>query len=281
MTGEQSPLAHSPHEELGRLLRSRRERLRPEDVGLPPGTRHRRTQGLRREEVALLANLSTTYYTFLEQGRQLRPSGQVLDALAQALRLSGTERALLYQLAHGTVPAQPEVGAETLAPAVAALVDRMDPYPTYVTGRRWDILAANRAARALFVDWSAKPPEDRNILWFMFTDPRARLVYLDWAREASAQLGRFRAAAARRADDPDFVAFTERLHRASPEAKQWWVRQEVQPLSSGRKRLRHERLGELTFEHVVLQVADAPEQKLVTFSPLDSGGHLLSTLLDT
>src|SRR5205814_5774125 len=188
--------------ELGHLLRSWRERLGPDDVGLPAGTR-RRTRGLRREEVALLASVSTTYYTFLEQGRPVRPSRQVLDALAQALRLSGPERMLLFQLVHGEDGA--DAGAETLAPGVAALVDRLDPYPTYVTGRRWDVLAANRGARALFADWDAVPAEERNILWFMFADPRARDIYVEWEREASAQLARFRAAAARRPDDPRFT----------------------------------------------------------------------------
>jgi transcriptional regulator with XRE-family HTH domain len=262
---EQPPLPRSTQAELGRLLRACRERLLPEDVGLAPGVR-RRTRGLRREEVALLANVSTTYYTFLEQGRNVRPSRQVLDALARVLHLSGAEHALLHQLAHGAPPTDQDARAEELAPGVAALVDRMDPYPTYVTGRRWDVLAANRAACALFTDWPTLPPGERNILWFMFTDPRARTIYVEWEREASAQLGRFRAVAARRPDDPEFVEFTERLLNASPEARRWWSRHDVLPLSSGTKRLRHDTLGELTVQHLVLQVADAPDQKLVTFS---------------
>jgi|SRR2546421_5909091 len=265
-------MPHSPHQEIGQLLRSWRERLRPDDVGLPTGAR-RRTRGLRREEVALLANVSTTYYTFLEQGRTVRPSRQVLDALAQALRLSGPERGLLYQLAHGDPPVggDGDGDVETLAPGVAALVDRMDPYPTYVTGRRWDILAANRGARALFTDWPARPAEERNILWFMFADPRARSVYVEWEKEASAQLARFRAAAARHAGDPEFTELVERLHRASAQARLWWSRPRVQPLGGGIKRLRHDLIGDLTVRHVVLQVADAPEQKLVTFGAAEPG----------
>ena len=133
--------------ELADLLRSRRGRLRPAEVGLPAGAR-RRTQGLRREEVAQLAAISTTYYTFLEQGRDVHPSRQVLDALARALRLNPAERAHLHELAHGhSMPTAPET-AEVLVPSVAALVARLDPYPTYVTGRRFDVLAANRAAPA-------------------------------------------------------------------------------------------------------------------------------------
>jgi len=161
--------------EFGEFLTSRRARLQPADVGLPDGTR-RRTPGLRREEVAQLAGVSPTYYAFLEQGRDISPSSQVLDALARALRLSPAERDHLYTLAQRGAP--PGAGVpETLGAGITALVDRLDPYPTFVKGRRWDILAANRAARALFTDWLALPPGQRNELLWMFTDPGARETY--------------------------------------------------------------------------------------------------------
>lgn len=269
MTTDDRPATlRPPREELGQLLRSRRERLAPEDVGLTAGLR-RRAPGLRREEVASLADVSTTYYTFLEQGRQLRPSRRVLDALATALRMSAAEHALLHQLAHGTPAPDGGAGAETLDHGVSALVDRMDPYPTYVKGRRWDVLAANRGARALLADWPAVPRGERNMLWFMFTDPRAREVYVEWEREAAFLLARFRAVAVRRSTDPEFVELVERLHRTSPEARAWWSRQAVLPAVSGTKRLRHPRAGEMLLHHTVLQVADAPDQRLVTFSPAD------------
>jgi transcriptional regulator with XRE-family HTH domain len=251
--------------ELGELLRSRRERLEPADVGLPTGQR-RRTPGLRREEVALLAAISPTYYAFLEQGRDIRPSRQVLDALADALRLGPTERAHMHELVHGSPPPVGGTAAETLDPAVAALVDRLEPYPTYVTGRRWDVLAANRAACLLWTDWHALEPQTRNMLWWTFTDVAARTIVVDWEREASGLLARFRAAAARHPDDPAFENLIQRLRAASPEVRAWWPRHEVAPLSSGTKRLRHPELGELQFEFVTLQVAEDPEQKLVTFS---------------
>jgi transcriptional regulator with XRE-family HTH domain len=183
--------------ELADLLRSRRDRLTPADVGLPAGTR-RRTAGLRREEVAQLAGVSTTYYTFLEQGRDVRPSRQVVTALASALRLSSAERAHLFQLAGISVAAEDQAQAETVAPVVSALVGRLDPFPAYLKGRRWDVLAANRTARALFTDWCARDPGDRNQIWWMFTDPEARKVYVHWEKEAADMLGRFRAAAGRR-----------------------------------------------------------------------------------
>jgi transcriptional regulator with XRE-family HTH domain len=254
--------------ELADLLRTRRDRLTPSDVGLPEGSR-RRTAGLRREEVAQLAGVSATYYTFLEQGRDVRPSRQVVAALADALRLSPAERAHLFQLAGVTPAADDQAQAETVSGVVSAIVDRLDPYPAYLKGRRWDVLAANRAARALFTDWTARAPGDRNQIWWMFTDPAARKIYLDWEKEAADMLGRFRTAAARRLDDPDFTELIERLHRASPEVRSWWPRYDVRPVGSGTKRLHHPALGDVAFQHAVLQVADHPDQMLVYFTTAD------------
>jgi transcriptional regulator with XRE-family HTH domain len=251
--------------ELAELLRTRRDRLTPADVGLPAGSR-RRTAGLRREEVAQLAGVSATYYTFLEQGRDVRPSRQVVAALASALRLSPAERAHLFQLAAIPLAADDRDQAETVDSVVSTLVSRLDPFPAYVKGGRWDVLAANRAARVLFTDWPALPPGDRNKVWWMFTEPAARKVYVEWEKEASELLGRFRAAAARRPDDPAFTTLIERLHQASPEVRDWWPRYEVRPVGSGTKRLHHPALGDVAFQHTVLQVADHPEQMLVYFT---------------
>lgn len=267
-------------QEVAELLRSRRAGLQPADVGLPTGAR-RRTRGLRREEVAQLAGISTTYYTFLEQGRDVRPSRQVLDALARALRLGATERVHLHELVHGVASAPTSGTVETLAPAVTDLVERLDPHPTYVTGRSWDVLAANHAARLLWTDWPALPPDERNILWWTFTDPHARTVLVDWETEATAQLARFRAAAARHPNDPEFSSLIQRLHTASPEVKAWWPRHEVAPLSSGTKRIHHPKLGDLTFHHIVLQLADHPEQKLVTFTAEPHDQTRLVQMLET
>ncbi len=171
--------------------------------------------------------------------------------------------------AQPTPAADDHAQAETVAPVVGAMVDRLDPFPAYLKGRRWDVLAANRAARALFADWPARAPGDRNKVWWMFTDPAARKVYVDWEREASDMLARFRAAAARRLDDPDFTDLIERLHQASPEVRSWWPRYEVEPVGGGTKRLHHPALGDVAFQHAVLQVADHPEQMLVYFTTAD------------
>jgi len=254
---------------LGQLLRSRRERLTPADVGLPPGTR-RRTAGLRREEVAQLASVSATYYTFLEQGRQVRPSPAVLDALAAALRMSAAERRYLEVLAYGAddlVAGRLATPAEHVDPAVIDLVRRLEPFPTIVKGRRWDVLAANAAAVELFDDWAALPDGERNLVRWMFTSDRAREVYLEWEPEARAMLGRFRLAAARHRDEPDFTALIGALQRDSDLVRQWWPEHDVVDVGSGTKKFRHPRLGPVSYSHVVLTVADSPEQTLVTYSP--------------
>jgi transcriptional regulator with XRE-family HTH domain len=213
----------------------------------------------------VLAAISPTYLAILEQGRNVRPSRAVLDALADALRLTPAERAHIHELAHGG--SRPRVAApEALAPGLGALVDRLDPDPAYVTGRRWDVLASNRSARALWTDWSVLPEDERNMIWWTFTEPAARTVFVDWQGEASALLGRLRAAAARHPDDPGFGELVARLHAASPEARAWWPRHEIAPVGSGTKRLRHPDLGELRLAVTVLHSADDPEQKLVVFT---------------
>jgi transcriptional regulator with XRE-family HTH domain len=254
-----------------------------------PAVGRRRTPGLRREEVALLASLSVTYYTFLEQGRAVQPSAPVLQALAGALRLTAAEFRYLQVLAYGpggapgpaagaaglagpSGPAGPAGtgaagAAERLDPAVADLVQRLEPFPTLVKGRRWDVLAANRAARELFTDWDAAPAGQRNLVRWMFTSDRAREVYLEWEPEARAMLGRFRLAAARHPDDPAFAALIAGLRRDSELVRDWWPRHDVRAVGSGSKKLLHPRLGPVDYAHVVLQVADDPEQTLVTYSP--------------
>lgn len=264
--------------ELADLLRSRRERLAPEDVGLPPG-RRRRTAGLRREEVALLASISATYYTYLEQGRELRPSREVLDALAGALRLTPAERRHIHEIAHGSPPSDERTApSESVSPPVDALVQRLDPHPTYVKGARWDVLAANRSARALFAGWSVEEGVVPNMLWWMFTDANARHVYPDWELEAQRMLARFRMAAARRPQDPAFATLITALQAQSREFARGWDRHEVLVPGGGTKRLTHPELGTFDFEHVVLHLAEDLDHTLVTFAPRERDDARLALL---
>lgn len=252
-------------EALGQLLRSRRQRLTPGEVGLPAGTSRRRTPGLRREEVARLADVSTTYYSFLEQGRPVRPSGQVLDALATALRLSGAERRYLHLLAAENQA--PSGEPEQLEEAVRRLVGRLDPDPALVKGQRWDVLCANAAAAELF-RWGGGEPQVNLVQW-MFTDDGARDVYVDWEHEARAMLGRFRLSVARRLDAPDVAELVTDLHRRSDLVRLWWPQHDITGSGSGgTKRLRHPRTGPHDYQHAVLQVTGHPEQTLVAYSQL-------------
>lgn len=253
--------------ELAGFLRSRRASLAPEDVGLPTGQR-RRTRGLRREEVAQLASISVTYYTYLEQARELRPSRQVLDSLALALRLDPGERTHLHELVHRTAPPREGMDAtEEPVPGLLALVDRLDPFPTYVKDHRWDVLAANRAARALFSDWEREAGDQPNMLEWMLLSHRAREVFLEWEREAAAMVARFRMAIARRPPDQSTITLMERLREGSPEFGAWWERRQVRPQGGGHKRLAHPAIGEVDFQYVVLRVAENLDQTLVTLSP--------------
>ena len=253
--------------ELSDFLRGRRERLTPEAAGLAPGNGRRRTQGLRREEVAVLADVSPAWYTFLEQGRDVRASPQVLDALARALHLDPAERTHLFLLARGEAPPLAGPDIETVVPALAAMLGLLEPNPAYVTGRRWDVLAANRPARALFADWPARPADQRNMLTWVFTDPAARAVLVDWEQEARALLGRFRTAAARYVEDPAFTDLIDTLQAASAEFRTWWPLHDVVGRGSGNKVMTHPRIGRVTLTHTVLNAAENAEQKLVVYYP--------------
>ena len=158
--------------------------------------------------------------------------------------------------------------AERIDRGVVELVQRLDPFPTMVKGRRWDVLAANPSARELFDDWESLPAGERNLVRWMFTTDQAREVYLEWEPEAPAMLGRFRLSAARYPDDPDVRALIAELQRDSEHIRDWWPRHDVAAIGGGgSKKLRHPRLGPTEYSHVVLQVADQPDHTLVTYSP--------------
>lgn len=246
--------------ELGAFLRSRRERISPADVGLPPGGR-RRTPGLRREELALISGVSTSWYTFLEQGRDVRPSAQVLDALAGALSLTGDERDHLRRLG-GLAPDAPGAGPERVDAGLADLVEAVGARPAYVTAASFDVLAMNDAARELFAGMTGTPG---NVALWVFTDPRADEVLVDREEVARGVLARLRAATVRHPEDARVTAVVETLLGGSTEAAGWWSRQDVRDDRSGRKRVRHPRLGEITLTHTVLHPAERPDLTLVVY----------------
>jgi transcriptional regulator with XRE-family HTH domain len=252
--------------ELADFLRNRREALRPEDVGLPGGGR-RRTPGLRREEVAQLAGVGTTWYTWLEQGRDVRASASVLEGIAEALDLTNAERSHLLLLGRGEEVVQGRAPKETVDPTVRRLVENLGASPACLTGRRFDFLAWNDAHSVVFGDPAELPDGRRNLLWRVYMDPAMRKLHPDWEEGARRILARFRAEAARHVGDPDFDDLISALQEASPEFRKWWDLHEVATSGVGRKIVRHPTAGKLVFEHAVFRPQENPEQRLVLYTP--------------
>ncbi len=258
-------------EELADFLRKRRESIKPDDVGLPTGGR-RRTPGLRREEVASLAGVGTTWYTWLEQGRDVRASFDVLEAIAGALRLTPAERAHLMLLGRGEEAPRCRPPAERVTPSLRRLVENLGANPALVLGRRWDYLSWNRAACALFGDFNTVPKTARNHLWLMFMDPPRRELVTDWEKASRLAVAKFRADSAAHLGDPSFEELIHALRQASPEFCKAWKRHEVARAGEGRKWLEHPEVGTLVFEHAVFHPAEAPEQRLVLYTPVPEEG---------
>jgi transcriptional regulator with XRE-family HTH domain len=253
-------------QELSDFLRNRRGRVAPADVGLPE-TNRRRTPGLRREEVAQLAGMSATWYTWLEQKRPIGVSPGVLDNLARVLQLDPAERMQLFQLALRNpileCPSQPE----TVTPLIRRIVDQLNPIPAIILGRRWDVLAWNHAALAFFVDFGQVPAAERNMLWLLFTNSALRSLVVDWRERAQDTLARFRADYGRHAGDPHFVQLVERLKSVSPEFAEWWPRFDIQPMSEGRREYEHPLGGRMIVDHATFLVGDNPELGMLVMNP--------------
>jgi transcriptional regulator with XRE-family HTH domain len=251
---------------LGAFLRSRRERLRPELVGLPAGVR-RRTPGLRREEIAQLASVSVTWYTWMEQGRAVSVTGPVMASVARALQLSAAERAYLFTLA--CVPPAGETPATTpVSQALRQLVEHQQPFPAYLMDRSWDVLAINAAAIDLFGAFDTPAGGSPNMLWYTFTSPEARRRIVDWDARAQRLLAEFRGDCRDYLTEPWLVAFVERLCTASPQFARWWAEHNVYGRDGGQRAFRHPDGHELVFEQLTLFPSANRDHKLVIHVPL-------------
>ena len=248
--------------ELGDFLRSRREKLRPRDVGLADG-RRRRTVGLRREEVAELAGIGVDWYVRLEQGRSVNPSISTINALARALKLSKVEHLHLKAL---TRSGERRAFQQEILPAsLQRMIDAMK-QPAYVTGRRWDLLGWNKAANAIFA-FDQLASEDRNILISMLTRPSARKLFGSaWADEAKRVVAQFRATHDLWADDPAFRDLFQKLRTRCPEFSLWWKAHDIRGTAAGIKRLHHAKKGTLSFEHASFQSNDDPSLRVVIYT---------------
>ncbi|MGQ7818608.1 helix-turn-helix transcriptional regulator [Metapseudomonas furukawaii] len=250
--------------ELAEFLRSRRERISPEEVGLPAGSR-RRTPGLRREEVAALAGVGLSWYTWLEQGRDISVSATFLDNLARALKLDSTERRHLFLLAHQRLPAEPGRTWCVVPPLIHRLIEDLPLRPAYVLNLRWDVLAWNTAADRVFC-FSAMPADRRNFLWKLFTSPAMRELFDPWDDQALQILSSFRRDYVRATQDPEIAALVKELTKVSPDFRDWWQQQEIHGPCQGRRSLCIEPIGQLVFEHTTLTIDEDRHLRLVYYA---------------
>lgn len=249
---------------LAHFLKTRRAHISPGDVGLPPGVR-RRTPGLRREEVAQLAEVGVTWYTWLEQGRDINVSEAVLTRIADALKLNRDERLHLLMLARSSFPMPPSPSSEPVSSVLQQLLDNQGINPTYLTGRRCDILAWNEAAAKVFGDFGSVPTEERNLIWLLFTNSEFRRRFVDWERYAQDLLAIFRAYSGRYMGDPWYVQFVTDLAEVNPEFEEWWQQHDVCSQFDQHRQITHPDVGGLSFEVITLYVNGDPDLRLCTY----------------
>ncbi|MEV4613259.1 helix-turn-helix transcriptional regulator [Kitasatospora sp. NPDC049258] len=256
--------------DLGAFLRTRRARLRPEDVALRDFGGRRRVAGLRREEIAQLAGVSVDYYTRMEQGRVPNPSAAVLDALARALRLDEEETRHLHRLAQlrpaARRPPRARPEQQQVRPMLRVLLAELRDIPALVMGRRMDVLAWNAAAVALLGDYAARPPAERNIARITFLDPASRALYADWAACARENVAYLHLEAGRHPDDPQLTQLIGELSVKSEEFRRWWAEHPVQDKTTGVKRFHHPVVGGLELDYETLRAADDSGQALITYA---------------
>lgn len=268
--------------ELGAFLRRKRGEADRAEYDLPVLGRGRRT-GLRREEIAFLSGVSVTWYTWLEQGRDINPSRQVIDAVAVNLRLTATEHDYVLGLAGFTPSPRPVPVAPGPVPAHVQLVlDALDPSPAFALTAHWDIAAWNKAYEGLFPGVVEAPAAERNLLLFVFTDEYVRGMLPDWELTSRQFLAEYRAEAGGRVSGPEHVRLVEHLRHASEDFRRAWDEHSIQRFESRRREFIHPRVGELVFEQANLVPQDAPDLHLVSYLPVAGTGteHRVQLLAD-
>ncbi|WP_447527939.1 helix-turn-helix transcriptional regulator [Vreelandella sp. TE19] len=256
------------HPELGEFLKSRREQITPQDVGLPSGPR-RRTPGLRREEVAALAGVGLTWYTWLEQGRDIRASSDFLERLARIFKLDATERRHLFLLAHQRLPSEPGKTWCQVPPLVHRLLEDLTHRPAYVLNLRWDVLAYNPAADALF-GFSRHEGPARNLLWLLFTDVAVRALFCPWQDQARQMLASFKRDMARAPRDPAINALVETLEQVDADFRALWPGQDIQGPCLGVRHLQVAPLGAVDVDHISLTIDEDRHLRLVYYAAQDT-----------
>ncbi|MBV9456852.1 MAG: helix-turn-helix domain-containing protein [Bradyrhizobium sp.] len=257
----------SRENQLGTYLRDRRSKLDPTAFGFSQG--RRRTAGLRREEVAQRANISATWYTWLEQGRGGAPSADVLHRIARALMLTDTEREHLFLLGLGRPPEVRYENREGVTPRLQRVLDALEPSPALIRTATWDVVAWNRAATVMLTDYAAIPAEQRNILRFIFFSPHARAAQYDWTSVARYAVGAFRVDVARAGAAVKVSAFVDELCALSPEFAAMWRDNNVSSHHEGVKHIKHPVLGRLAFEFSGFAVDGRPDLTMIVYNPTE------------
>jgi len=250
---------------LGTFLRTRRERLTPPEAGINASTR-RRTSGLRREEVAQLAGISVTWYTWIEQGRDVQCSAQVLESLAHVLRLQPHEKAYLFSLV-GLQPHPQSQAAAQVSASLHHLLEHQGHYPAYIMGRYWQMLAWNPAAAALFGDFGAMPLTEQNMIAYVFLRPETRAFLLHWEERAERLVAEFRIDCRNYLDDPYLTEMVAHISRASPDFKRCWDGHNVELRDGGRRDFIHPTLGHLVFHQTTLRLSNDDDMKVIIHTP--------------
>ncbi len=250
---------------LGDFLRHRRAKLDPAAFGFAP--KRRRTPGLRREEVAQRANISPTWYTWLEQGRGGAPSAVVLDRIARALMLTDVEREHLFLLGLGRPPEVRYRKDEVVTPRLQRVLDALEPCPALIRTATWDVVAWNKAATVMLTDYGALPPNRRNVLRFIFLDPKVRAAQYNWESVARHVVSAFRVDAARAGAAAEVEPLVEELCRLSPEFKALWQDNDLRGHAEAVKRIRHPVLGPIAFEYSAFAVDGRPDLNMVVYNP--------------
>jgi len=255
--------------QLGEFLQVLRQRRAPESFGFPAGSR-RRTQGLRREEVAQLAGISPTWYTWIEQGREVKVSAEVLDRLAQTLQLTRTERSYLFEMAGRRDPQGAEPEGDSVSDSLTGLLADIA-IPAYIMGRYWDLLAWNPPAAELFTGWLDQPQAPDapapNLLRFVFLMPQARQLLDDWEVRARRIAAEFRADCRTRLEEPALQRLVDELSQASPEFSRFWKQHDVLERQGGQRDFNHPRRGLVSYQQVTLRPVEQEQLKLVMLKP--------------
>ncbi|MFI1581173.1 helix-turn-helix domain-containing protein [Embleya sp. NPDC020630] len=252
--------------QLSEFLKTRRARLSPDDTGASRFGGRRRVPGLRREELAQLAGVSVDYYTRLEQGRARNVSPEILDAVADALRLDVDERAHLHNLARPADARTSSDRPQQVGPELRQALEALTLAPAYLIGHRLDVLAWNEPARALIADFPTIPVAERNMARLVFLDHAARTLYPDWETKARDTVANLRLDAGRRPGDPRLAALVDELTDASRDFRRLWADHHVRAKTRGRKRFVHPRLGELALDYVAMRAPDDPDLTLMIYS---------------